>query len=374
VTLAGRASGFGVAAHFDGDQAVLDVKGDVDVLSVPVLGAFFDTVIASGYPSVVLDLSDMDSIDASGLAITASAAGTLVASGGRLTIRSSSTEVARVFDLAWLSGRISLEFLPPRRDTLGPEETTPDVKAPISATLPGARAVMSIPANEDVVDAALRLVVGLARATVSGADGVSVTLCRHGSLSTVAASDLTILEMDSQQYATGEGPCIDASLAGRWFHAESLDGETRWPAFTPKARALGIRSILSSPLLARDRPIGALNIYSRTATAFAADEQELAGVFAMQASNILTAAGADISDDQLATRVQGALRTREIIAEAQGIIMEREDIGENEAFDVMRRSSRSSGKPLWEGAMEVVESTHHHHRLSANRESPERDG
>ena len=109
MTIAGRASGFGVAAHFDGDQAVLDVKGDVDALSVPVLGAFFDTVIASGYPSVVLDLSDMDSIDASGLAITASAAGTLVASGGRLTIRSSSTEVARVLDLAWLSGRISLE-------------------------------------------------------------------------------------------------------------------------------------------------------------------------------------------------------------------------------------------------------------------------
>jgi hypothetical protein len=126
--------------------------------------------------------------------------------------------------------------------------------------------------------------------------------------------------------------------------------------------------------LARDRPIGALNIYSRTATAFAAEEQELAGVFATQASNILTAAGVDISDDQLATRVQGALRTREIIAEAQGIIMEREDIGENEAFDVMRRSSRSSGKPLREGAMDVVESTHHHRRPSPDRESSERDG
>jgi hypothetical protein len=105
--------------------------------------------------------------------------------------------------------------------------------------------------------------------------------------------------------------------------------------------------------------LGALNIYSRTATAFAAQEQELAAVFAIGASAILTTAGVDVSDDQLATRVQGALRIREIIAEAQGIIMEREDIGEREAFDLMRRSSQASGQPLREGARDVVRSTHH---------------
>jgi anti-anti-sigma factor len=359
MTVDGRLGSFGIAAYFDGDQAVLDVRGAVDALRVPVLGAFFDAVIASGYPSVLLDLSEMDSIDASGLAVTASAAGTLVASGGRLTIRSSLTEVAHVLDMTWLSGLISLEFPRPRRDRLGPEGSTPVFTSPISAAPAEVRAVTSIPANEDVVDAALRLVVALARATVGGADGASVTLRRHGRLATVAASDQTILDMDSEQYGTGEGPCVDASIAGRWFHAESLEKETRWPAFTPKARALGISAILSSPLLAWDRPVGALNIYSRTATAFAAKEQELAGVFATEASNLLTAAGADVSDEQLASRVLGALRTREIIAEAQGIIMEREDIGEKEAFDVMRRASQSSGQPLREGAMDVVESTHH---------------
>ena len=74
-----------------------------------------------------------------------------------------------------------------------------------------------------------------ARTSVNGADGVSVSLLRHGELMTVAASDETIMEMDTEQYATGEGPCVDASLRGRWFHAESLDIETRWPSFTPRA-------------------------------------------------------------------------------------------------------------------------------------------
>jgi len=135
-----------------------------------------------------------------------------------------------------------------------------------------------------------------------GADGVSVSLRRHGRLATVAASDQTISDMDAIQYATGEGPCVDASVEGRWFHAESLDTEFRWPAFMPGALALGINSILSSPLLARDKPVGALNIYSHTESAFAPKDQELASVFAAQASVILTDAGLDVTDEQLASR------------------------------------------------------------------------
>ena len=52
--------------------------------------------------------------------------------------------------------------------------------------------VAAFPTNEDVLDAALRLVVALARVTVTGADGVSICLSRHGTLRTVAAGDTTV--------------------------------------------------------------------------------------------------------------------------------------------------------------------------------------
>jgi hypothetical protein len=269
-----------------------------------------------------------------------------------------------VLDVNWLSGLISWEFPTPDRIHLGPEQAGSPSAAPVSAvpleiTL-NLTAVAAIPANREVVDGALRLVVALARATVGGADGASVSLRRGGHLATVAATDQTILDMDADQYATGEGPCIDASVAGRWFHAESLDQETRWPTFTPKARELGISAILSSPLLAQDRPVGALNIYSRTATAFAAEEQALAALLATEASALLAHAGLGVTDDQMTIRLQDALRSREIIAEAKGVIMEREDISEKEAFDMMRRSSRSSNQPLRDGARDVVDSTQRH--------------
>ena len=218
-------------------------------------------------------------------------------------------------------------------------------------------AVNGLASDSGVVDSALRLVVALARHTVVGADGVSVSLRRHGQLTTVAATDRTIEEMDASQYATGQGPCVAASLEGRRFYSEALDVEQRWPSFTPRARALGINAILSSPLLASQRPVGALNIYSRSPSAFGPDDQRLASVFASEASVILADAGVDVSDDQQAVRIRDALRTRQIIAQAQGVLMEREGIAEDMAYRKLRVFSQGTGRPLRDRAIEVVAST-----------------
>jgi hypothetical protein len=216
------------------------------------------------------------------------------------------------------------------------------------------RRVTAMPVDPDVIDGALGLVVDLARFCVRGADGVSVSLLRNGVLSTVAASDHTIMAMDADQYATGEGPCVDASLQGHWFHAESLDTETRWPSFTPQAQGLGIKAILSSPLRAVEQPVGALNIYSRTADSFDVKAQETAAVFAERASAILSAARVGVSETQMAIRFQEALRSREIIALAKGVIMERGGIDENAAFSALLRLALYNGTPLRRRAEEMV--------------------
>jgi anti-anti-sigma factor len=339
-----------VLAGLADDQAVLTVRGEVDFKSAPQLDVLFDAVTASAYPSVVLDPTGMDSIDPAGLTVIVTAASSLIASGDQLTIRSSLSEIARVLDSSWLAGLISLELPGPSLERLGPEQAIPDSAISLRVALPDVAQHLSrakvVPANDGAIDGALRLAVALARTMVDGADGASVTLRRDGRLGTVAASDQTVSDMDANQYATGEGPCVDAAIEGRRFHAQSLEEETRWPAFTPRARALGISAILSSPLLAEGQPVGALNIYSRTAAAFGAKEQELASVFATEASNILSDAGVQMNDDQMTGRFEGALRTREIIAETQGVIIERQDVGEDDAFDILRRFSQRSGRPL----------------------------
>ena len=206
--------------------------------------------------------------------------------------------------------------------------------------------VATIPANVDVLDSALRLVVALARVTVTGADGVSVCLSRHGALTTVAASDETVSGMDRDQYATGEGPCVAAATEGHWFHVESLDDEPRWPAFIPRARDRGINSILSTPLLTHARPMGALNIYSLRAGAFAKPELELSSMFASRVSDLLISAAIDVSMEDLSRQLQEALKGRDVIAQARGVLMARHGITADAAYTMLRRLSRQTSTPL----------------------------
>ena len=351
-------------------EAVVSVQGALDEPALVELFSLLDTVIASGYSSMVLDLVGVDSLATTGPAAIASAAQRLAGQDRRLSIRSPSRAIEERLVADGLGHLIvDEEFeLMPRR----PGEPSAVIAKVVDNTgaRPASRFVEragAIPTDTDLVDSTLRLVVELARTTVAGADGVSVSLRRHGQLATVAASDQTILDMDAEQYAAGEGPCVDASIKGRRFHARSLDDEDRWPTFTPKARALGIQAILSSPLVAHSHSVGALNIYSLQPWAFGDDDRDLAMRFATEVSAILTDAGVDVSDDRRSERFQASLRSREVIAQAQGVIMEREGITENEAYTVLRVHSQRTGVSLRAWAEEVTGSTRPGHPLLGPR-------
>jgi transcriptional regulator with GAF, ATPase, and Fis domain len=242
---------------------------------------------------------------------------------------------------------------------LGPEERPRPTggEAELADLSSGLLRVAALPANQDVLDAALRLVVALARVTVTGADGVSVCLSRRDQLITVAASDATVTGMDRDQYATGEGPCVAAATEGHWFHVESLDDELRWPAFIPRARERGIKSILSTPLLTRTRPVGALNIYSLRARAFAKSELEMSSMLASRASDLLVSAAMDVSMEDLSRQLQDALKGRDVVAQARGALMERHGITTETAYAMLRRTSRQDSTPLRRVAEDIVAST-----------------
>lgn len=256
---------FTVAVIYASGPPTLVVTGEVDVDTAPQLAAIMGAIAESVPRLMVLDLGAVTFLGAAGLNVIARVAARLAQTRGRLVLRSPSRQVRWLLDICALTDAVDLEE---------PSVSAPAVSTGVSAagggghlgveqprSGPGARGsaapggglvsrlrqVTAIPANHDVVDGALRLVVALALAAVERADGVSVSLARHGRLSTVAASDQTITDMDTDQYATGEGPCVDASIHGRWFHAEALDRDTRWPAFAPKALGRGSGSTPFSP-------------------------------------------------------------------------------------------------------------------------------
>jgi GAF domain-containing protein len=116
---------------------------------------------------------------------------------------------------------------------------------------------------------------------------------------------------------------------------------------------------LSTPLVVAERPIGALNIYSSTERAFGPHDQELAALFATEASGILTEARADLTTEEVAQRLREALSGREIIAQAQGVIMGRQGTSADAAYAVLRHSSRQAGITIRQRASAIVDNARH---------------
>lgn len=359
--MADRRDELSLNLDFDAEtpSVTVAVSGDIDLLTAPALAGVLHVLVDDGRQRIVIDLARCGFVDARGVAVFAEVARRAAAADGTVALRSASSITRRILDITGLSELVVVEDdshvdLSPTGPTDDPGERATALPTEDPAPVPDPKGLAR--SSTDVVDAALRLVTALAETTVTNADGVSVTLERHGRLMTVAASNDKVLTMDRHQYETGEGPCLEARAHDRWFYIESLAGETRWPAFVPLALEQGIHSILSSPLKTRDRAQGALNIYSSATQAFGQREQELAALFADQASKILTAAASDSIDDDTDQRFAAALAARQTIHQAQGVLMARNGVPANDATASLFRSARAANMTVLAYATEMIAS------------------
>jgi anti-anti-sigma factor len=335
---------FEMAISFDVDETIVAVHGEVDLLTAPTLQSAVDSLLERGAAHIVLDLAELTFMDASGLRVIAHISARLATLNRVLAVRSAPAMTRLILEITRLDELVRLE-------------ATDGVAVNRELIKQSSRSIRARGPKDETIEAALRRLTELVGATVDGADGVSITLERGGRLSTVAASNDTVMRMDDHQYETGEGPCLSAAGEGLSFTIESLAGETRWPAFVPRALEEGIASILSTPLMAAERPLGALNIYSNTERAFGPHQHELAALFAAQASGILADAGADAPDKEMDKRISDALIARQTIARAQGVLMEREHISADQAAASIHQSARTTKIPVARHAKVIVDST-----------------
>lgn len=210
---------------------------------------------------------------------------------------------------------------------------------------------------EETVSSVLDRVVAVAVAGVAGVDEASVSLLHGGPgggrFRTVSASSDRVREVDESQYRSLAGPGIDAMRSGVEI-AATLNG--RWPSFTADAGAVGIRAAWSLPLRVGDATIGALNLYSYGRPLWDERAGVLARALADQAAVVLANVAA-LSEAELANRaLRRALRTQELIGQAEGILMARQHIDGDAAFDVLRRASQRTNRKLRDLAAEIVDS------------------
>ncbi len=208
--------------------------------------------------------------------------------------------------------------------------------------------------SDDSLNATLQTVVDLSVANLPGCDGAGVTVRIDGEDTTAAASDEYTFEIDKIQYDTDEGPCVTAVAEGTFQKIDAISEESRWPEFARRAEEKGFRSGMSFPLKA-DGTKAALNIYSKSERAFDEASTAMGEVFAAQAAIALQNARTYMAARRVADQLNEALKTRDMIGQAKGILMEREGVSDEEAFDMLKTISQNSNIKLRDIAHKLIQ-------------------
>jgi GAF domain-containing protein len=204
------------------------------------------------------------------------------------------------------------------------------------------------------VSETLAELVELAVATIEGCDFAGIFLVENKVVTSPIHTDPLVDEVDDLQSDLGEGPCLDAIGGRAIVYAEDLAEDGRWPRFGRQATAAGVRSVLALPL-PNNGGFGALNLYARFPGAFGAVDRAKAVILASLAGLALATARSHEDEERRAENLNAALATREVIGQAQGILMERERVSSAQAFDVLRRASQHLNRKLRDVAQDLVD-------------------
>ena len=181
-----------------------------------------------------------------------------------------------------------------------------------------------------------------------------LTMLVDGRARTAVFTDEAAPEIDSAQYETGIGPCLDSFRHRKIFRIDDTTKDDRWAAFSEAAAAYGIRSTLSIPLVANHEGLGALNFYSRTPNGFSKEDEEVASQFGVQAAIVLANAQAYWDAHLLSQNLATAMQSRAVIEQAKGIMMGAQRCTADEAFQILVRASQRENRKLREIAEDIV--------------------
>jgi GAF domain-containing protein len=194
----------------------------------------------------------------------------------------------------------------------------------------------------------------IAALAVSLLDDCDVAAVCGPSATTGVVTELAT-QLDLLQVDLGEGPCRDALAGSDSIYVADLDEDSRWPSFAPAALELGVRSVLAYRLSAEGSTVGALQLFGHLPGAFNAHERAQGLVFATFAGTAIALARGREQDVAARENLGQALASREVIGQAQGILMERERITADQAFDLLRRASQHLNVKLRAIAQQLVD-------------------
>jgi GAF domain-containing protein len=202
------------------------------------------------------------------------------------------------------------------------------------------------PALQQVTDAAKQLF---------RADGAGLMLVdAEGQLRWASASDQSAQTLEEGQERLAQGPCAVAFSQRLPAAIRDLRIEPDWQEFTPVLVSEGICAALSVPVELDGGVIGTLDVYVRQPRDWDPSEVAALQAYAGLVASLLSAAVTAQVKGRLAEQLQAALEHRWLIEQAKGVLMGREELDAQAAFERLRRAARSSTRRLADVAKDVT--------------------
>jgi PAS domain S-box-containing protein len=187
------------------------------------------------------------------------------------------------------------------------------------------------------------------------ADGVGLMLAdQQGALRWVTATNEAEQAFEQAERDLGEGPCIDAYVSRQVVWTANLRGDPRWPRLGPAARTNQIRGVLSAPVVLDGRAIGTCNALTAAPRQWTEADAGAVRAFAVMLGRLIGSITDARHKAELTAQLQFALNTRVLVEQAKGVLMERQGLDAEQAFEQLRRQARSSERKLAEVAREVI--------------------
>jgi GAF domain-containing protein len=211
--------------------------------------------------------------------------------------------------------------------------------------------------EEDLGEVLQRTTDQVVRA-VPEADMASVSALHDDVPETAASSDDRALVIDADQYAAGDGPCLEAARTGQVVRVGVEQAHDRWPQFARSAQAAGVASYLSCPLFLDEQFAGSLNLYSAEGHGFGELDEAVLRLYVTAASQAIAGARRYARARRVAGQLREALSSRAVIDQAMGVLMATRGMTAEEALTELSRQSQNTNVKLRDLAARLVERAH----------------
>jgi GAF domain-containing protein len=202
------------------------------------------------------------------------------------------------------------------------------------------------PTLQQIVDAAKQLFA---------ADGAGLMLVdADGQLRWASASNQTAQALEDGQERLAQGPCAVAFSQRLPACIRDIHTEPDWQEFAKVLVGEGICAALSVPVELDGGVIGTLDVYVAQPREWGPSEVAALQAYGGLVASLLMAAVTAQVKGRLADQLQAALEHRWLIEQAKGVIMGREDLDAQAAFERLRRAARSSTRRLADVAKDVT--------------------